>query len=98
MDVHRAGDEEAAHYEAAEEAFLKAIRNERDRATLTDMADAVAVKATAWNSAEYAALHAAMTDAERAERDCSTERTELLTNLWSDIARAFHGEPSLRDG
>lgn len=98
MDVDRSGEEEAAHYEAAEEAFLTAIRDERHRATLTDLADAVAVKATAWNRAEYAALHAATTDVERAGRDHSTERTELLTHLWSDIARAFHGEPSHRDG
>ncbi|GAB3243382.1 hypothetical protein [Nocardioides dilutus] len=92
-------DHEAAatRYEDAETAFLAAVRADGDRTTLTALADAVAAKAKAWNEAAYAVYHASSGD-ERDSLDQVTERTEVLANLWFDIAEAFHGREALHDG
>ncbi|MGF9754538.1 hypothetical protein AAII07_05005 [Microvirga sp. 0TCS3.31] len=97
MDSTTRADASAARYEAAEEAFLSGIRTESDRAHLTRLADEVASAAEAWNSDAYAAYHASSGD-ERVRLDHLTEQTELLHNLWVDIARAHHGLPAYRDG
>jgi hypothetical protein len=98
-DVDQRTDEEAAarQYEDAEEAFLAAVRTLRDRADLTALADSVAVQAKAWNAAAYLAYHASSGDEKKA-LDHITERTEVLENLWFDIAGAFHGREALHDG
>ena len=87
----------ARRYEKAEEAFLAAIRTGDGRAALTALADDVAAQAEAWNATAYAAYHASERE-QRAALDQVTERTELLQQLWLDIAGAFHGRPALRDG
>lgn len=84
-------------YEAAEDAFLAGVRADRDRGALHVLASAVADQAEAWNRAEYDALHASSADYRR-EHDLRTERTEMLVSLWHDVARAYAGLPSLRDG
>lgn len=92
-------DQEAAakRYEDAEAAFLEGVRTGRDRATLAALADAVAALAKAWNAVAYASYHASSGD-ERDSLNHVTERTEVLDNLWFDIAGAFHGRGALHDG
>jgi hypothetical protein len=98
-NVQSAKDEKdaARHYEEAEEAFLAAIRTGDGRAALTALADDVAAQAKAWNAAAYAVYHASEGE-QRSALDHVTERTEVLQQLWLDIAGAFHGRPALRDG
>jgi Lon protease-like protein len=97
--VDQTTDEEAAarRYEVAEEAFLAAIRTGRDRAVLTALCDSLAAQSKAWNAAAYMAYHASSGD-EKEALDRITERTEVLENLWFDIAKAFHGREALHDG
>ena len=97
MDSAR--DEQSAErrYERAEETFLAALRADRDRATLTALADEVAVEAKAWNAAAYRQYHASQNTCRNA-LDSLTERTEVLEQIWFDIAGAFHGRPALHDG
>jgi len=91
-------EEGSRRYEAAEEAFLAAIRAEESaREVMTTLADQVATTAKAWNASAYAEYHAAQGD-RRDELDCLTEKTELLEYLWYDIAGAFHGRAAVRDG
>ena len=92
------GEKDAARrYEQAEEAFLAAIRTGAGRAVLTALADDVAAQAEAWNATPYAAYHASEGE-QRAALDQVTEGTEVLQQLWLDIAGAFHGRPALRNG
>ena len=90
-------DRAERRYAEAEDAFLAAIRADRDRIALSVLADKVAAEAKAWNAAAYREYHVSQ-DARRSALDHLTERTELLANLWSDIAGAFHGQASNRDG
>ena len=98
-NVQSAKDEKdaARRYEEAEEAFLAAIRTGDGRGALIALADDVAAQAEAWNAAADAAYHASESE-QRSALDQLTERTEVLQQLWLDIAGAFHGRAALRDG
>ena len=78
-------------YEQAEIAFLQTVRNNAQRAALHAACQTVADTAAAWNSSAYRSLHAATGD-ERAELDLLTERTEVLQELWADLAAAYRVE------
>lgn len=60
------------------------------RAALAEAAQAVAANATAYNTEAYRRLHASRGD-ERRQLDLLTERTEVLSELWTDIAAAYLG-------
>jgi hypothetical protein len=79
----------AAAYEQAEAAFLTAIRTRAPRAAAATTASNAAAAATAFNTEAYRKLHAAEDDA-WAPLDHLTERTELLSELWADLAAAYH--------
>jgi hypothetical protein len=83
------------NYASAEEAFLAGVRKGLDAPSLGTLASDVAEAASAWNASAYERLH---DDSEAVALDRLTERTEVLTGLWTDIARAFRGLPTLRDG
>ena len=85
-------------YEAAEEAWLAGIRAGLDSASLSVLAAEVAQEAAGWNSAEHDAHMAATLHAKKIQHEYATERTEVLLSLWTDIVRAYHGLPALRDG
>lgn len=87
----------ASRYEDAEEAFLAGVRAGADRASLRALADAVAAQAKAWNWTAYAVYHASSGD-QKKRLEYVTERTEVLENLWFDIAKAFHGRDAARAG
>jgi hypothetical protein len=87
----------AARYEDAEETFLQGVRMGRDRAHLTALADAVAEQAKAWNTSAHTAYPASSSE-EKVSLSRVTERTDVLENLWFDIAGAFHGRAALHDG
>lgn len=97
MSEARAADQAGREYEAAEEAFLQGVRDDLGKAALGTLAEQVSELASEWNSAEYKALHAA-SGAAGEHFQFSTERTEVLDQLWRDIARAFQGLPAYRDG
>ena len=75
-------------YEAAEAAFLGLVRTSADRAVLRLASAAVAEAARAWNSVAYESLHAT-SGPEREALDLLTERTEVLAELWTDLASAY---------
>jgi hypothetical protein len=77
-----------AAYEAAEAAFLQAVRSNCERALLRTASQSVADAAGVWNTLAYQRLHAA-SGQERDGLDSLTERTELLSELWSDVAAAY---------
>ena len=77
-----------ARYEPAEAQYLAAIRQDRPRAETAALAEAVAEAAAAHNAAAYARLHAVAGD-ERQQLDLLTERTEVLAELWADVAAAY---------
>ena len=52
-------EEADAAYEAAEAAYLTALRSQADRGVLAKLAASVAAAAGAWNTLAYAAFHAA---------------------------------------
>lgn len=87
-------DEEQASdaYEAAEAAFLSAVREQADRSVLAELASRVAAQAGQWNGVAYRQFHAAPAD-DRQDLDALTERTEVLSELWSDIAAAYRHVP-----
>ncbi|MFY0408746.1 hypothetical protein [Solicola sp. PLA-1-18] len=72
-------------YESAEAAYLDAIRGNGSREDLTALAQAVARRADAWNTQAHREFFAT---GEPADLDALTERTEVLAELWSDIASA----------
>ncbi len=85
VDELQAADEA---YEAAEAAFIAGVRVEVDRATLRALAEELARVSKAYNEIAYANFHAAGPD-DRQDLDLLTERTEVLSELWSDLADAF---------
>jgi hypothetical protein len=77
-----------AEYETAEAAFLAAIRRHVPRTEVAGVARAVAEAAAAYNNEAYRCLHISERD-EQVRLDWLTERTEILSELWADIADAF---------
>jgi hypothetical protein len=77
-----------ADYERAEAAFLDAVRRDCPRAELAETARAVAAASASWNSEAHRRLFAAERSA-REELDRLSERTEVLSELWADLAKAF---------
>lgn len=74
-------------YETAEAAFIAGVRVASDFATLRTLAEEVAKASKTFNEVAYANLHARPDD--RQDLDQLTERTEVLSELWSDLAAAF---------
>lgn len=75
-------------YDRAEAAYISALRGDRPRAELADMAGAVAAAAADFNTEAYRALHTAAGD-DREELDRLTDLTETLSELWTDIHTAY---------
>lgn len=76
-------------YEQAEAQYLDAIRQDRSRRDAAALAQAVAHAAAAWNAAAYERLHKTAGGDERHQLDRLTERTEVLAELWADLAAAY---------
>lgn len=77
-------------YERAEAGFLSALRADGSRLALGQAAREVATTASAFNAEAYRRLHAAEGDAWM-PLDHLTERTEVLAELWIDLASAYGG-------
>jgi hypothetical protein len=75
-------------YERAEADFLSAVRQDADRNRVANAARQVATAAGAFNAEAYRKLHAQEEDAWM-PLDQLTERTEVLAELWSDLAAAY---------
>lgn len=87
-----------AAYEAAEAAVLDALRASPPVAHLVDLVSDAARTSEAWNAAAYRVFHQSSGD-RRLELDNLTERTEVVSELWRDIAEAMTGAGSnLVDG
>ena len=76
------------NYESAETLFLTAVRDDADRAELAVKARAVTTAADAFDTEAYRRFHSGVEDAWMS-LDQLTERTELLAELWQDIATAY---------
>ena len=85
-DLERLSDE----YERAESAFMECVRAGGERRTLAQAARAVANAAAQFNTEAYKSLHSGVEDAWMPLDDL-TERTEVLTELWLDLATAYEG-------
>lgn len=81
-------DRLAEAYEVVEAQFLTAVRESRAHEDLATAARAVAVAAERFNAEAYRKLHAKEDDAWDS-LDRITERTEVLHELWSDLANAY---------
>jgi hypothetical protein len=75
-------------YEDAESAFLAAVRGQSARGELAAAALAVARAAGLWNAEAYRVFYMS-TGSPRENLDALTERTEVLSELWVDMAEAF---------
>ena len=75
-------------YEGAEMQFLAAVRNDADRSQLAVKARAVATAAHGFNTEAYRCFHSGAENAWML-LDQLTERTEVLADLWEDIAKAY---------
>lgn len=76
-------------YEQAEAAYLDAIQQDRPRREAAALAQAVAEAAAAHNAAAFEVLHNTAEGDERHQLDLLTERTEVLADLWADVAAAY---------
>ena len=85
-DLERLSEE----YEQAEAAFMSAARERADHERLAVAAQAVLQAASRFNAEAYRKFHAAEEDAWM-PADQLTERTEVLAELWADLASAFSG-------
>lgn len=75
-------------YEAAEAAFIGAVKSGADRTSLAALAAEVSARAEQFNALAYRRFHE--TDGEeRADLDALTERTEVLSELWADLSAAY---------
>ncbi len=77
-------------YDRAEQTFLDAVRDAKDRSSLARAAREAAIAASAFNAESYRKLFAGEEDAWMPLGDL-TERTEVLSELWADIAAAYGG-------
>jgi hypothetical protein len=75
-------------YESAETQFLTAVRDDADRFQLAVKARAVATAAHGFSAEAYRRFHSGAEDAWM-PLDQLTERTEVLADLWEDIASAY---------
>jgi hypothetical protein len=83
----RSLEQASADYDEAEATYIGAIRTRADCDELASAARTVASVAAAFNSAAYEAFH-------RGQEawmplDQLTERTEVSSELWADIAAAY---------
>lgn len=85
-DLERSSDE----YELAEAAFMDVVRGDTGRRSLATAARAVANAASQFNAEAYRSLHAGVENAWM-PLDHLTERTEVLAELWLDLATAYEG-------
>lgn len=85
-DLERLSDE----YESAESAFMEGVRTGTERVALAGAARAVADAASRFNAEAYRSLHSGVEDAWMS-LDQLTERTEVLAELWLDLATAYEG-------
>ena len=85
-DLERLSDE----YERAELAFIESVRAGGERGALARAARAVANAASQFNAEAYKSLHSGVEDAWM-PLDHMTERTEVLKELWLDLATAYEG-------
>lgn len=76
-------------YEQAEAQYLDAIRQDKPRGDTAVLAKSVADAVAAWNAAAYQRLHETAESDERYQLDLLTERTEVLADLWADLAAAY---------
>jgi hypothetical protein len=83
-DLERLSDE----YEQAESAFIDAVRAEEGRGSLAAAARSVADAASRFNAEAYKSLRSGVRDAWM-PLDHLTERTEVLAELWLDLATAY---------
>lgn len=81
-------EEAEAGYEQAEAAFLVAVRSGAPRDVLAAAAGSVAEAAQIFNQTAYARYHESP-EAEREKLDLLTERTEVLSELWADLADPY---------
>lgn len=79
-------------YERCEDAYLGALKAAAPRDQLAQRAGELAAAAAALNSLAYERFHAC-TDDERRQLDLLTERTEVLSELWSDVRDAYGMAP-----
>lgn len=75
-------------YEQAEADFLAAVRGGAERPRLALAARSVADAAASFNAEAYRQLHAGV-ETMWMPLDNLTERTEVLKELWSDLAAAY---------
>lgn len=95
--VNESADAAARTYDAAEHAYLLAVRDgEPDRQFLGTLATAVRDAAKAWESAAYKEFFSArdsgtVTGQRLVEMEILAEKGEVLAELWADIAAAHAG-------
>jgi hypothetical protein len=75
-------------YDQAEAQFRAAVRAHAERSSLAAAARLVATAAGALNAEAYRKMHAGQEDAWM-PLDNLTERTEVLSELWADLADAY---------
>jgi hypothetical protein len=78
----------ADEFGTAEKAFLAAVRGDQDRGQLATAARTVAQVSERYNAAAYDALHAG-DETYWMPLDDLTARTEVQTELWQDLAKAY---------
>lgn len=78
-------------YERAEASFLDAVRTGQGDPEILLRADDIVSAAETWNQIAYRRLHESRSESPEAQRelDSLTERTEVLFELWRDIAAAL---------
>lgn len=77
-------------YDRAESAFIDAVRADAGRGTLATAARVVADAASQFNAEAYRSLHSGV-EGTWMPLDHLTERTEVLAELWLDLATAYEG-------
>jgi hypothetical protein len=85
-DLERLSEE----YDAAESAFLEAARTHAPAVEVGMAARSAADAASRFNIEAYNRLHSGVEGAWM-PLDQLTERTEVLAELWSDLAAAYDG-------
>lgn len=83
-DLERLSNE----YDLAESVFMDSVRDAVGRDNLAEAAGAVAQAAARFNAEAYRRFHTGVDDAWM-PLDWLTERTEVLAELWADLAAAY---------
>lgn len=95
--VTESAEASAERYDAAEHAYLVAIRDgESDRQLLGTLASAVRDAARAWESAAYREFFSArdggkVTGQPLVEMEIFAEKGEMIAELWEDMVAAHAG-------